>query len=330
MAEYQLRSQHSCGPLRKRFGSWQHVPAGMLQYAEENGLGEQWADVAARPSTNTYLRVAVFNRLLEAAQTSPASRSPGQQAAVAAMEKYVHDKRVYVAQVALDMYKGWKAKSDEWNATHAQSPIAQLFDYGTVPLDFLGMAAAVLAPASATSAMLVAGAMSAHWSAQAAAGAKEVIETAAELSKVANPLQVYSDAKAATPLMIEVANEAKKVSTAKATADAIRAAFTARIAATLAVGAIEIATTIIAAVAMDQFMSIITAQSRLEGALSTAKAQKIALATLVSTPGGIDELRWHFAQAVGNAPVLPEAPALLTLAQAGNAKAAAIGYALPK
>jgi HNH endonuclease len=45
MAEYQLRSQHSCGPLRRRFGSWQHVPAGMLQYAEENGLAEQWADV---------------------------------------------------------------------------------------------------------------------------------------------------------------------------------------------------------------------------------------------------------------------------------------------
>src|ERR1700731_881469 len=42
IAEYQLRSQHSCGPLRKRFGSWQHVPAGLLQYAEKNGLGEQW------------------------------------------------------------------------------------------------------------------------------------------------------------------------------------------------------------------------------------------------------------------------------------------------
>ena len=39
IAEYQLRSQHSCGPLRKRFGSWQHVPAGLLQYAEKNGLG---------------------------------------------------------------------------------------------------------------------------------------------------------------------------------------------------------------------------------------------------------------------------------------------------
>ena len=45
IAEYQLRSRHSCGPLRKRFGSWQHVPAGLLHYAEEKGLGEQWADV---------------------------------------------------------------------------------------------------------------------------------------------------------------------------------------------------------------------------------------------------------------------------------------------
>ena len=45
IAEYQLRSQHSCGPLRKRFGSWQHVPAGLLQYAEKNGLEEQWGDV---------------------------------------------------------------------------------------------------------------------------------------------------------------------------------------------------------------------------------------------------------------------------------------------
>ena len=153
-------------------------------------VGAQWADVAARPSTNTYLRVAVFNRLLEAAQTPAASRSPAQQAAVAAMEKYIHDKRVYVAQVALDMYKAWKAKSDEWNRTHKQSPIAQLFDYGTVPLDFLGMAAAVLAPASATSAMLVAGAMSTQWTAGALAGAKDVADaayTAAPLSQAREP-----------------------------------------------------------------------------------------------------------------------------------------------
>jgi len=303
-------------------------------------VGEQWADVASNPSTNTYLRVAAFNRLLEAAQTPAASRSPAQRAAVAAMEKYIHDKRVYVAQVALDMYKAWKAKSDEWNASHAQSPIAQLFDYGTVPLDFLGMAAAVLAPASATSSILVAGALSTQWSTGALAGAKEAADAAyraAPIAEVANPLQVSvsealvaSEAKAATPVMIELANQVKSASTAKATTDIARAALSARIVASLAVGAIEIATTIIAAVAMDQFMSIITAQSKLEGALSTAKTQTIDLGKLISTTGGIDELRWHFAQAVGNAPVLPEASALLTLAQAGKTAAAASGYAIAK
>jgi hypothetical protein len=295
-------------------------------------VGEQWADVAARPSANTYLRVAVFNRLLEAAQTPQASRTPAQQAAVAAMEKYIHDKRVYVAQVALDMYNAWKAKSDEWNATHAQSPIAQLFDYGTVPLDFIGMSAAILAPAAATSSLLVAGSLSAQYSAAVQAGraAKGAADVVPDLASVANPLQVASEAKAATEASLKLANEAKKAASLQGTARAISAALSARIAATIAVGAIEIATTIIAAIAMDQFMSIITAQSRLEGALSTAQSQKISLATLVSTAGGIDELRWHFAQAVGNAPVLPEAPVLLTLAQAGNAKAAAIGYAVPK
>ena len=40
-----LHSQHSLTPLRKRFRYWNDVPAGMVQYAVENGLEEQWADV---------------------------------------------------------------------------------------------------------------------------------------------------------------------------------------------------------------------------------------------------------------------------------------------
>jgi Homing endonuclease associated repeat len=44
-AEYILHSQHSLTPLRKRFRYWNDVPAGMVQYAVENGLEEQWADV---------------------------------------------------------------------------------------------------------------------------------------------------------------------------------------------------------------------------------------------------------------------------------------------
>lgn len=44
-ADYILHSQHSLTPLRKRFRYWNDVPAGMVQYAIENGLEEQWGDV---------------------------------------------------------------------------------------------------------------------------------------------------------------------------------------------------------------------------------------------------------------------------------------------
>jgi hypothetical protein len=44
-SEYVLHSQHSLTPLRKRFRYWNDVPAGMVQYAVENGLEEQWGDV---------------------------------------------------------------------------------------------------------------------------------------------------------------------------------------------------------------------------------------------------------------------------------------------
>jgi hypothetical protein len=44
-SEYVLHSQHSLTPLRKRFRYWNDVPAGMVQYAIENGLEEQWGDV---------------------------------------------------------------------------------------------------------------------------------------------------------------------------------------------------------------------------------------------------------------------------------------------
>jgi hypothetical protein len=44
-AEYVLHSQHSLTPLRKRFRYWNDVPAGMVQYAIEHGLEEQWGGV---------------------------------------------------------------------------------------------------------------------------------------------------------------------------------------------------------------------------------------------------------------------------------------------
>jgi hypothetical protein len=43
--EYDQKSNYSQNPLRHRYGSWNLVPAGMMQYAREKGLEQQWADV---------------------------------------------------------------------------------------------------------------------------------------------------------------------------------------------------------------------------------------------------------------------------------------------
>jgi hypothetical protein len=82
IAEYQLRSRHSCGPLRNRFGSWQHVPGGLLQYAEKNGLGEQWADV---------LEITRRHRLRETA----GGESPGPWKGWNSGPKILNDRPVY-------------------------------------------------------------------------------------------------------------------------------------------------------------------------------------------------------------------------------------------
>ncbi len=151
--------------------------------------------------TNTYLRVAVFNRLLEAAQTPAASRSPAQQAAVAAMEKYIHDKRVYVAQVALDMYKAWKAQIRRMEQRRTRK-VRSRSSSTTAP--FRSTSSAWLPPSWRRQVLPPRcwwpGAMSAQWTAGALAAAKDVADTAytaAPLSQVANPLQMAVEAKAA-------------------------------------------------------------------------------------------------------------------------------------
>jgi hypothetical protein len=45
VVEYGQRSNYSQNPLRHRFRSWNLVPSSMIEYARENGLEQQWADV---------------------------------------------------------------------------------------------------------------------------------------------------------------------------------------------------------------------------------------------------------------------------------------------
>ena len=45
VVEYGQRSDYSHGTLRQRYGSWNLVPAGMVQYMRERSLEQEWADV---------------------------------------------------------------------------------------------------------------------------------------------------------------------------------------------------------------------------------------------------------------------------------------------
>jgi hypothetical protein len=44
-AEYEIHSRYTCRPLARRFGSWRKVAAGMLHYAEQADVQEEWQDV---------------------------------------------------------------------------------------------------------------------------------------------------------------------------------------------------------------------------------------------------------------------------------------------
>jgi hypothetical protein len=56
-------------PLRARFGSWLHVPTGLKQYADEQGLAAEWADV--RTLVEEYARRQKGSWRMAAAQPVP-------------------------------------------------------------------------------------------------------------------------------------------------------------------------------------------------------------------------------------------------------------------
>ncbi len=45
--EYNQHGKYSVTPYMRCFGTWTQMPLGLQQYAEENGLAEEWADVMA-------------------------------------------------------------------------------------------------------------------------------------------------------------------------------------------------------------------------------------------------------------------------------------------
>lgn len=131
---------------------------GLFLHAQAKGYGKaedspearawveaEWAKIAKNPFTNDHFRLMVLAELKIAAEKDPAKRTPVENAMIAAFEQGVVNWRVHLATQMLAMYDAWK----QWDSTGvrmARSRLVQLTDYGTVPLDFQGLALSLAAP----------------------------------------------------------------------------------------------------------------------------------------------------------------------------------------
>jgi len=270
-------------------------------------VAAQWAAIAANPYQNHAFQTAVYMRLVAAANTAPAARTPAQAQIVADMEKYIQSKRTFIAQTALDMYDAWKVTDDQERQSHKQSQVGQLFYYGTVPLDFNGMAAAILTPVGSLGA--------------AGDGLVGALVAASKFGEAAN-FVVKADVPAnANAIFIQLRAGKLLANAAEGLAEATSIVSGATV--------IEIAGAVLSSIAIDQFIAIIDARPRLEAALATAQ-QPISLQTLVSSGDGQDLLKWYYTMAVGDPASQLEDPQVVALAKAANAAAAQTAYAKPQ
>jgi hypothetical protein len=263
-------------------------------------VAAQWKAIAAFPYKNQALQTAIYAQLVAAAKT--ATPSIAQAAIVSNVATYIQSKRTFIAQTALDMYDAWKLTSDQEQQSHKQSQVGQLFYYGTVPLDFTGMAAAILTPVGSFPATV--------------GGLAGALGAASEFSQAAKWVKVAGYEGNANALFKQLSAGRFFANVAEGAAEATSVLSGATV--------IDIAGAVLASIAIDQFIDIVDARPRLEAAVANAK-QPVDLRDMVSTGDGQDLLKWYFTKAVEDGPQGGE-PGVLALASAANAAAAKNGY----
>jgi hypothetical protein len=265
-------------------------------------VSQQWQEIAASPYKSAAVANLVFGFLELAAATEPSSRTPAEQALVSAVEDYVKLRRTFVAEQALAMYDAWKADDDRRKSQRARSRIEVMgFDYGTVPLDFqaASLAGFGLGVAGAGTIGAIAGA-----NIHAVSTAKTARDAVANLKQLKVALDQARAAKDVLEAQRLQASIARVLSTA-ARAQRVANLFTAFRALTMATRIalmgpailIEVAGIILTSIAIDQFMKIIEARSKLEAAVEKAK-QPVDLNTLLTQPNGKEQLVYFWSKAM--------------------------------
>ena len=245
-------------------------------------MERQWQDIAEHPYQNSNLSNLAFGFLEIAVQTPPDARTPAEKKLVAAVEQYVSARRTFIAEQALAMYDGWKDFDDRAREKRLQRRLDVMgFDYGTVPLDFHSAALAGfgLGAAGSATAVAIVGA-----NARAAGIAKltrDAIKTGKDLTTALRDVQKAES----------LANLTRGLA-------AFRAMALITQFATLGPAiVIEVVGGILISIAIDQYIAIIEARSKLEAAVTAAKSP-VDLKAMYDADGGKDQLTYFWSKAM--------------------------------
>jgi hypothetical protein len=279
--------------------------------AAEQFVAAQWQDIARDPYKNAQLSALVYKYLEEAAQKEPPPPPPGtvvipppppppgtgasttttvltaaEQRLVQAFEAYVQKRRTFIAQQALAMYDDWKAFIDSGGDRY-KGPLESAFDFGTVPWDFQSAATSGLGlGALGLGVVGTAVAEQAHFVPTA-----KIIEDAIDKAKAAG--QTAKDIENTYLTIIRDQSLYKGLSSLK---NFNLLATGSKFGIVAGPAVIDAAFAVVTSIAIDQFIQIQEARSKLEAAIAEAE-KPVNLKSLLAETNGRDQLAFFWAKA---------------------------------
>ena len=231
-------------------------------------VAARWKEISARPYNNEQFRLHMVGLLKAALAKTTTIRTPGEQMLIKSFEEYILKRRTYLAEQALAMYDEWKKYSGNALASRAQSQLETAFYYGTVPLDFNATLGGTMALGGTGS-----GIVGSMLAAQKFAS-KVVIEEGATAANRATSLW----GNFSKPLNLLLKSPQALVAVSGASVIAV-------------VGAV------LSSIAIEQFIEIQTARTKLEASLALAK-KPVSLDDLYKETNGEDLLYYYWGKAL--------------------------------
>jgi hypothetical protein len=292
----------------------------LYDLAQAKGLGDEtpeakawviarWQEIVAKPYNNDSMRSFLFALIKGAIKKEAAQRTDAEKKLLGSFAGYIQNRRTYLAEQALAMYDSWKANDDLYRQQTGQSrSLGGLFYYGTVPYDFHGTLAGLMGLGG------VGGATLGSLVAASEFGKRAVeVQLAQQIVKEAGDV-AYGTARAREISLYWLSDSLNIFKSAQG------------LTAVLGASVIQVAGAILSSIAIDQFVKIETARTKLETAVAKAKLP-VDLNALLNSGNGADTLYLYWSRAMDVTDA--EDPQVIQLAALAQARAEHTGYAPP-